>query len=134
MRRIAFTTLAAFAALVLLFTGAAWAPVIDLTIRNQSDSPVKFEVFQRAPDSFQRHRFLSRLHHKVSPDESFHANGIEPRSCVQVRVVDEPGGADLGCQNNPTPVDVRCDVPSQHSCKVRRGDEKDVVVTIVQDD
>jgi hypothetical protein len=132
VRRIAFITLAAVAALVLLFTGAAWAPQsIELTIINESSRDVKIEVFQR-PDSFQRHRFLSRLHHKVNPDRSFHASGIEPGSCVLVRVVNDPGNANVGCQNNPTPVDVRCEVPMQYSCKVHRRDEKDVVVKIVQ--
>jgi hypothetical protein len=132
VRRIAFVALAAVASLALLFTGAAWAPQIDITIINQTPHDEKFVVFQDRPDSFQPHRLRPRVHHKVDPGESFQAGGIEPESCVLVRVVHDAGDPNANCAGNPTPIDVRCDVSSRYACRVHRGEMKDVVVKVVQ--
>lgn len=132
MRRIAFAVLAGFAALALLFTGVAWAPTISLEIRNQTSHDVEIVVFQPPPSSLRGHRLLSTLHHEVIPHRSFHDSGIEPESCVLVRVAHDREDSNAPCRNNPTPLDVRCDVPSHYACVVHRGEGQEVVVKIDQ--
>lgn len=124
--------LATFAALPLLFTGMAWAPSITIVLVNNTSRDAEFAVFQARPSSFQRHRLVSTLHHEVIPHGSFHASGIEPESCVFVRVAHDRGHPNASCRDNPTPLDVRCDVSSHYSCLVHRGERRDVVVEIVQ--
>lgn len=118
MRRSAFVVLAAFVALPLLFTGMAWAPVRELVVQNNSSQTVTIAIYQ--------------IHQVVTPHRSFHASGIAPESCVLVRVAHDRGAPNAPCRDNPTPLDVRCDVSSHYSCVVHEDKRKDVVVQIVQ--
>ncbi len=132
MRRIAFVAPAAFAAWALLFTGTAWAPSISLTLVNQSSSDVEFAIFQAPPSSDQSHRLLSTPHHEILPHTSFHDTGIEPESCVLVRVAHDRGDSNAFCRDNRTRLDVRCDVSSHYYCVVHQGEGDHVVVKIDQ--
>jgi hypothetical protein len=132
VRRIAYLVLVGSAALALLFTSSAWAPQITLTIRNNSSHDVRIVVFQPNPNSLQRHEVPFRVHHEVDPNESFHASGIRRESCVVVRVARDNGDPNARCQDNHTPLDVRCDVSSQYSCKVHRNEVDDIVVKVGQ--
>jgi len=127
VRRIAVVALLAAGGLALLLTGASWAgDQYTLKLVNKSSSEVKIEVFQPRPDSLTDH-------HEVKPGESFHAADIPHKSCVSVRVLGDAADSNAPCENNPTPLDVRCDVPSGYSCEAHRNQMNDViVVTVVQ--
>ena len=131
MRRIALLVLGAFAASAFLFAGAAWAPTITLVVHNESSQDVRIVVFQAPPSGIQRHGLPSTLRHEVIPHGSFHATGIEPESCVLVRVAHDSGVANTTCRDNATPLDVRCDVSSHYACAVHRGQGMDVVVKLL---
>jgi hypothetical protein len=132
VRRIATAVLIVCVATGLLLIGTAWGGAYDLTLVNKTPSDVKIEVFQPKPDSF-RHYDLRSVHHQVDPNSSFHAGDLGRGTCVLVRVVNDSADANAKCEGNPTPLDLRCDVPPQYSCEVHSGEIKDaVVIKIVQ--
>jgi hypothetical protein len=120
---------AALAALVLLLAPAALAgTTYTIQVHNQSSNPVEVVVYQQKPEYRDT---TQKIQHRVGSDDFFVSDDVKRDSCVLVRVSHDKGDPDARCQDNATPVMVRCDVSPHYTCTVHAGEVKDLVVNVL---
>jgi hypothetical protein len=116
-------------ALVLLLVPAALAGTdYTIQIHNQSSLPVDVVVYQRNPNSREA---AEKIQQHVDPDDFFVSDEVKRDSCVLVRVAHDKGDPDARCEDNATPVMLRCDVSPRYSCTHHAGEVKDLVVNVL---
>jgi hypothetical protein len=126
MRGVATATLAA---LVMVLAPAALAgTTYTIQIHNQSSHPVDVIVFQHNPNSRDA---AEKIQQRVGPDDFFVSDEVKRDSCVLVRVARDKGDPDARCEDNATPVMLRCDVSPHYSCTHHAGEVKDLVVNVL---
>ena len=120
---------ASLAALVLLLAPSALAgTTYTIQIHNQSSHPVEVIVYQQNPNSRDA---SEKIQHRVGPDDFFVSDDVKRDSCVLVSVAHDKGDPDARCEDNATPVMLRCDVSPRYSCTHHAGEVKDLVVNVL---
>jgi hypothetical protein len=121
--------IAILAALALLLAPAALAGTsYTIQIHNNSSQTVDVTVFQQKPNFRDAD---AKILGRVDPDDFFVSDDVKRDSCVLVSVAHDKGDPDARCEDNATPVALRCDVSPRYSCTHHAGEVKDLVVNVL---